>query len=74
MIFSFAFGDPLPTTKLKQCDIMSKYQNKTERLSEGWGLVGEDDWWGCVVTSLVPLEPVAIGKRRSNEVQSKLQN
>ena len=36
------------------------------------GLFGEDDWWGCVVTSLVPLGPaVAIGKRRSNEVQSK---
>ena len=35
------------------------------------GLFGEDDWWGCVVTSLVLLEPNAIGKRRSNDVQSK---
>ena len=32
-------------------------------------LFGEDDWWGCEVTSLVPLEPVAIRKRRSSEVQ-----
>ena len=35
------------------------------------GLFGKDDWWGCVVTSLVPLGPIAIGKRRSNKVQSK---